>query len=142
MVRDFGSEWGRFDQSNLSAADRAEMFEGYFHISPWDGLPSESIGADIGCGSGRWASLVAPRVGHLRLVDPSDDALLVARQNLANLGNVSFYQASVDNLPFEEESLDFAYALGVLHHVPETAEAVLSIAKVLKPGAPLGGGRP
>lgn len=136
VVRDFGSEWSRFDQSSLSAIDQAEMFEGYFHIFPWNSLPPGSIGADIGCGSGRWASLVAPRVGHLRLVEPSGDALAVARQNLSNAANVSFCQASVDSLPFEEGSLDFAYSLGVLHHVPDTAEAIHSIARILKAGAP------
>lgn len=136
VVKDFGSEWSRFDQSSLSAVDQAEMFEGYFHIFPWDSLPPGSIGADIGCGSGRWAVLAAPRVGHLGLVDPSGDALAVARQNLSNAANVSFHQASVDGLPFEAGSLDFAYSLGVLHHVPDTAEAIHSIARVLKPGAP------
>jgi len=136
VVRDFGSEWSRFDQSSLSAVDQAEIFEGYFYIFPWDSLPPGSIGADIGCGSGRWASLVAPRVGHLSLVDPSEDALAVARQNLSNTANVSFHQASVGGLPFEEGSLDFAYSLGVLHHVPHTEEAIHSVAHVLKPGAP------
>ena len=136
VVKDFGSEWSRFDQSGLSASDHLEVFDDYFHIFPWNGLPTDSIGADVGCGSGRWASLVAPRVGHLRLVDPSGDALNVARRNLSNAGNVSFHQASVDGLPFEEGSLDFAYSLGVLHHVPDTAEAIHSIAHVLKPGAP------
>lgn len=136
VVKDFGSEWSRFDQSSLSAADQAEMFEGYFHIFPWESLPSGSVGADIGCGSGRWASLVAPRVGTLRLVDPSGEALDVARRNLTKAANVSFYQASVDDLPFENGSLDFAYSLGVLHHVPDTAEAIHSIAHLLKPGAP------
>lgn len=136
VVRDFGSEWSRFDQRDLPDADRAEMFEGYFHIFPWGSLPADSIGADIGCGSGRWASLVAPRIGHLSLVDPSDDALDVARRNLSTTANVSFHQASVDSLPFEEGSLDFAYSLGVLHHVPDTERAIHSIAHVLKPGAP------
>ncbi|MBC7597731.1 MAG: class I SAM-dependent methyltransferase, partial [Polaromonas sp.] len=55
---------------------------------------------------------------------------------LANAANVSFHQASVDVLPFEAGSLDFAYSLGVLHHVPDTEGAIHSIARVLKPGAP------
>jgi len=136
VVKDFGSEWSRFDQSKLSAADQAEIFENYFHIFPWDSLPSGSIGADIGCGSGRWASLIAPRVGHLHLLDPSGDALAVARQNLSDAVNVSFHQASVDSLPFEGGSLDFAYSLGVLHHLIDTQEAIYSISRVLRPGAP------
>lgn len=136
VVKDFGSEWSRFDQSGLSAADHTKMFHDYFHIFPWAELPSNAVGADIGCGSGRWAALVAPRVGHLHLVDPSGDALSVARQNLASEASTSFHQASVDNLPFDERSLDFAYALGVLHHVPDTREAIKSIALILKSGAP------
>ncbi len=136
VVKDFGSEWSRFDQSDLSATDQAEMFKDYFDIFSWNLLPHNATGADIGCGSGRWASLVAPRVGHLSLVDPSSDALVVARKNLSNAKNVSFHCTSVDSLPFEEQSLDFAYSLGVLHHVPDTADAIHSIAKVLKPGAP------
>ncbi len=136
VVQDFGSEWSRFDQSGLSASDHLEVFDDYFHIFPWVSLTESSIGADVGCGSGRWASLVAPRVGHLRLVDPSGDALNVARRNLSYATNVSFHQASVDGLPFEEESLDFAYSLGVLHHVPDTAAAIHSIARILKSGAP------
>ena len=69
-------------------------------------------------------------------MDPSCDALNVARRNLSNAINVSFHQASVDSLPFEEGSFDFAYSLGVLHHVPDTAEAIQSIARILKAGAP------
>ncbi len=136
VIKDFGSEWSRFDQSILSAADQAEMFKGYFNIFPWHKLTSNSIGADIGCGSGRWASLVAPRVGHLYLIDPSKEALAVAQNNLSNLKNISFYQVPADGLPFKAESLDFAYSLGVLHHVSNTPEAIVSIARVLKPGAP------
>lgn len=136
VVKDFGSEWRRFDQSSLSETDRKVMFDNYFSIFPWGRLPLGSIGADIGCGSGRWASLVAPRVGHLHLIDPSKEALAVAQKNLTNSKNVSFYQVSVGNLPFKNESLDFVYSLGVLHHVFNTENAINSIAKVLKPGAP------
>ena len=32
--------------------------------------------------------------------------------------------------------MDFGYALGVLHHVPNTQEGLNSCIKLLKPGAP------
>jgi ubiquinone/menaquinone biosynthesis C-methylase UbiE len=136
VVKDFGSEWSRFDQSQLREQDHKGMFESYFHIFPWAKISSSSIGADIGCGSGRWAVLMAPKVGHLHLIDPSEDALQVAKLNLAKNGNTSYHIASVDGLPFTDSSLDFAYALGVLHHVPDTRAAIKSIARTLKPGAP------
>lgn len=136
VVKDFGAEWSRFDQSGFSAADRNDVFNDYFRIFPWQSLPVNAVGADIGCGSGRWAASVAPQVGYLHLVDASSDALSVARRNLASENNVGFCHASVDDLPFEVESLDFAYSLGVLHHVPDTRAAIKSVAAVLKPGAP------
>jgi ubiquinone/menaquinone biosynthesis C-methylase UbiE len=137
-VEGFGREWAAFTQSesNLAAADRRAMFECYFSIFPWDALPPQSVGADIGCGSGRWALLAATRVGHLNAVDAAARALDVARSNLVGLDNVSFHHASVSALPFKDGTLDFAYSLGVLHHVPDTAEAIRDVAAKLKPGAP------
>ncbi len=137
-VEGFGREWTAFPQSeaDLTDADRRAMFDSYFAIFPWDLLPRQSIGADIGCGSGRWAMLAAPRVGHLHAVDAGAAALAVARSNLAGFDNVSFHLASVSALPFEDGTLDFAYALGVLHHVPDTAQAVRDVAVKLKTGAP------
>lgn len=132
-VRGFGEEWTRFDQSGLSDADREAIFDSYFSMVDWVPLAT-AVCADIGCGSGRWAAVVAPKVGKLHLVDASDAALDVAKRNLASSANVHFHRASVDALPFDDNSLDFAYSLGVLHHVPDTAAAIAAVAPKIKPG--------
>ncbi len=137
VIDDFGEEWGRFDQSNLSLNDWIRIFNAYFDIFPWHSLPPESVGADIGCGSGRWAAAVAPRVAHLHVVDASAKAIKIAGENLREHHNITFHEASLDQLSIQDNSLDFAYSLGVLHHVPDTQAAICSIAKLLKPGAPL-----
>ncbi|MEJ7745213.1 MAG: class I SAM-dependent methyltransferase [Luteimonas sp.] len=134
-VDSFGDEWSRFDQSDLGDAEAKMIFDEYFAIFPWDSLPEDATGFDMGCGSGRWARLVAPRVGHLHCVDPSK-ALAVARQALATCPNVSFHGTSLDDVPLPPGSQDFGYSLGVLHHVPDTASAVRSCVALLKPGAP------
>jgi len=134
----FGHEWSTFRQSDreLSQRDRETIFRSYFSIFPWQELPTNAVGIDVGCGSGRWSVMVAPRIGHLHLLDASKDALAVARQNLSDVRNVSFHLASVDEIPLEDNSLDFAFSLGVLHHVPDTAAGIRSIAAKLKAGAP------
>jgi SAM-dependent methyltransferase len=134
----FGHEWSTFRQgeSELSLADREAIFHCYFEIFPWQELSPDAVGIDVGCGSGRWSMMVAPKVGHLHLLDASKHALAVARDNLANVPNVSFHLASVDNIPLDDNSLDFAFSLGVLHHVPDPAAAIRSIAAKLKAGAP------
>lgn len=134
VVEAFGEEWSRFDQDGLAAEERLAIFDDYFSVLPWQELPPQAIAADIGCGSGRWAIAVAPRVGRLICVDASPAALDVARRNLARWQNVDFRCADVGNLPFADGELDFAYSLGVLHHVPDTHAAIAQVARVLKPG--------
>jgi ubiquinone/menaquinone biosynthesis C-methylase UbiE len=139
VARGFGQEWSTFrqDSDHLSAEQRQEIFDDYFRIFPWHLLPAGGgVGIDVGCGTGRWSMLVAPRVGHLHLLDASAEALGVARQNLSFADNVSFHANSVAEIPLPPDSLDFAYSLGVLHHVPDTQAAIEAIAGKLKPGAP------
>jgi SAM-dependent methyltransferase len=134
-VEAFGDEWVRFDQSALDEAEASRHFENYFSVFPWDDLPREPEGFDMGCGSGRWARFVAPRVGKLHCVDPSA-ALHVAKRNLAAHQNVDYHLGSTDNAGIRPGSQDFGYSLGVLHHVPDTAAAIRSCVSLLKPGAP------
>jgi SAM-dependent methyltransferase len=137
-VAGFGREWSYFLPDGIDHRERAQVFDDYFRIFPWNVLPSDGgCGADIGCGSGRWAMLVAPRVRELHLIDASATALEVARAALGDATNVEFHHASVDAMPLDDDTLDFAYSLGVLHHVPDTDAALRSIAAKLKPGAPL-----
>jgi ubiquinone/menaquinone biosynthesis C-methylase UbiE len=136
-VAGFGDEWSTFDQSELSESELTTVFAQYFAIFPWEALPPDAVGFDIGCGSGRWAKSVAPRVKQLHCIDPSPDALRVAMRNLAEQDNCSFHVASVDAIPLEDGTMDFGYALGVLHHVPDTGAGIRSCVAKLKPGAPL-----
>ena len=136
-VDGFGREWSAFDQTGLPEDDLARQFDGYFGIFPFDALPPDSEGFDLGCGSGRWASEVAKRVGTLHCIDPSPDALAVARRRMAGQANVTFHVASADSIPLAEGSQDFGYALGVLHHIPDTARALRDCVAKLKAGAPL-----
>src|SRR5450631_1219030 len=139
VARGFGKEWSTFrqDEESLSLEQRTAIFENYFRIFPWNLLPSDGgTGIDVGCGTGRWSIMVAPRVAHLHLLDVSPEALAVARENFGGLTNVEFHANSVAEILLPDKSLDFAFSLGVLHHVPDTQEAILSIAEKLKPGAP------
>lgn len=136
-VEGFGYEWSQYDQSSVPSGELHQIFEEYFSLFPWQQLPPSAIGFDVGCGSGRWARLVAPRVGRLHCVDASAEALSVARGNLSGLSNCELHHASVGELPFADGSMDFGYSLGVLHHVPDTAGAIAACTAKLKPGAPL-----
>ena len=134
-VNGFGEEWSKFDQSELPERELVELFESYFSIFPWDKLPENAEGFDVGCGSGRWAKLVAPRVGRLHCIEPSA-ALEVARKNLIQFHNCTFHRAIVNAMPIEDAGMDFGYSLGVLHHIPDTQAAIDACVNKLKTGAP------
>jgi SAM-dependent methyltransferase len=136
IVKGFGEEWAAFDQAALAGKEYELIFHRYFHIFPWQLLPENAVGFDLGCGSGRWARGVAPRVGLLHCIDASPKALAVAERNLADQANVRFHLASVEDIPLADSSMDFGYCLGVLHHVPNTMAGLRSVVTKLKSGAP------
>lgn len=135
-VAGFGEEWDSFDQTKLGEPEWSAMFASYFVIFPWDRLPANAEGFDLGCGSGRWSAGVIDRVGKLHCIDPSEKALAVARRRLATKDNAEFHCVSVDAIPLADASQDFGYSLGVLHHIPDTLAAMQDCVRKLKPGAP------
>jgi ubiquinone/menaquinone biosynthesis C-methylase UbiE len=136
VVNDFGKEWTKFNQSNILSDELLKIFNQYFALFRWDKLPENPKGFDLGCGSGRWAFFCAPKVGQLHCIDPSETALQVTKKNLSEFDNCFYYVASVDNIPLDDNSMDFGYSLGVLHHVPDTTGGIKSCVKLLKSGAP------
>lgn len=125
IQRTFGEEW--VAHGDVLPEHRDE-FAAYFDLVELDGLDDRVVG-DLGCGSGRWATFMAPRCGELVLVDFSD-AIFVARQNLRGADNAIFVLADVLDLPFADDAFDLAYCLGVLHHTPVDAlDATRSLAR-------------
>ena len=135
VVEEFGNEWNEFDQSELSEEELNSIFNDYFRVFPWEKISKSSQGFDLGCGSGRWAKFVSPKVGKLFCIDPSN-AIEIAKKNLKKFKNCSFIKSGVDQIPLEDNSMDFGYSLGVLHHVPDTLDGLKKAVNKLKKGAP------
>lgn len=135
-IASFGEEWTTFDQQLLELQELQRWFDAYFAIFPWSSLPEESEGFDMGCGSGRWARFVAPRVKRLHCIEPSR-AIEVAREALRDFPQVVFHSATTGSVQIPPESQDFGYSLGVLHHIPDPEGALRDCVRLLKPGAPL-----
>ncbi len=135
-VEGFGEEWGAYTQLALNRDEHRRMFDQYFAIFPFEKLPGGAEGFDLGCGSGRWAELVAEKVGRLHCIDPSAKALAVAQRRLERSPNTTFHQSGVDSIPLPDASQDFGYSLGVLHHIPDPQAGLRSCVAKLKPGAP------
>ena len=135
VINDFGNEWDKYKQNN-NYPDLDNAFEQYFKIFPSDYLNDQKTGFDAGCGSGRWAKYIAPKVKKLYCIEPSSKAINVAKKNLNFLDNCVFECCSINSSEIKNESMDFGYCLGVLHHIPNTKQALLSCTKKLKKGSP------
>ena len=135
-VTHFGDQWALFDQTALSPVELQDIFESYFHIFPWHCLPHDAVGFDMGCGSGRWANHVAPKVHRLYCFDAAQAAVRVAKKALRHHRNCDVALASIDHIPLPDESMDFGYSLGVLHYIPDPVAGLRSCVAKLKPGAP------
>ena len=135
VVKDFGVEWEEFQFSEHNNKVLHKAWEQYFNIFPWDTISKNSNGFDMGCGSGRWAQFVAPKVGKLSCIDPSS-AIEVAKKNLSTFENVQYFNETSNSCSLDDNSQDFGYCLGVLHHIPNTQDGIYDCAKKLKSGAP------
>lgn len=128
-VASFGEEWSAFHTFN-----EYEIFnagDNYFDIVPSSVLNKSANVLDVGCGTGRWSYYIADKVDFVECVDPSK-AVLAAANLLKDKRNTRITQASVDNIPFADNSFDFVFSLGVLHHVPDTKEAVKKCVQKVK----------
>lgn len=135
-VQNFGIEWKKFNQDYIFENKEFKiLFDNYFDIFPWSKINKNSIGFDLGCGSGRWAKNFSKHVKKLYCIDPSYEAILTAKQNLQNQ-NCEFINSTIENSNLPDNSMDFGYSLGVLHHVPDTLLALKIANKKLKKGAP------
>ncbi len=88
---------------------------------------------DIGCGSGRWTDYFVDKAGFIEAID-SSDAILVADKMLGAKDNVRITKASVDTIPWNDETFDFGMSIGVLHHIPDTKQALINCVKKIKKG--------
>ena len=90
---------------------------------------------DVGCGNGAFTELIAEQGEPLLLVgiDPSDAQLAFARKHPL-LQNAEFVNADAMALPFEDNSFDLAVMPLVIFFVPEPAQGVSEMARVVAPG--------
>lgn len=92
-------------------------------------------GIDIGCGEGTNTRLVANSGCRLVGLDPSVKFIEHANAHQKNASHhLSYVVGSATNLPFEDESFDFAISTMCLMDVPDLDSAIKESYRVLKPG--------
>jgi ubiquinone/menaquinone biosynthesis C-methylase UbiE len=133
----FGDLWHRYDDNlfEQSVTLFAERMTANGFDLEW--LRDKTC-LDAGCGGGRY-SIAMARFGASRVVgcDISESGLKDAAKRAADLNAVEFRRASVLDLPFADETFDFCWSAGVLHHTIDPDRGLDEVSRVLKRGGKL-----
>ena len=131
-VENFGFEWNVHALTQLDGASSDESertFRAKTGFTPED-LRGRLI-LDVGCGMGRFSDVVSRWGGTVVGIDLSR-AVEAAQRNIGGRENVNIAQADIFELPFRDETFDFIFSIGVLHHTPSTKAAFDRLPKLLR----------
>ena len=128
----FGWQWQHFTQTD-------EKYEQQFlgWIAPVKPeFFKDQIILEGGCGKGRHTQLAAQWGAHEVIGVDLSDAVETAFAATRELPNAHIVQADIFNLPFARV-FDYAFSVGVLHHLPDPRAGFKSLASKVKSGAHL-----
>ena len=92
---------------------------------------------ECACGTGMLSAPVAGVCRHLTATDFSENMLKRAKKNCRESDNISFTQADIMNLPFEDNSFDKVVAANVIHLLDEPMKALCELRRVCRNGGQL-----
>lgn len=103
-------------------------------LVPFASFAGKSV-IEIGFGAGYDALTIARSGANYVGIDLTPENVVRASAHLAAYQlHPTFLVGDAEHLDFADNSFDVAYSNGVLHHVPDTDQALREIARVLKPG--------
>lgn len=93
---------------------------------------------EIGCGNGYGTYLINLlfKPAEIEAIDLDPRMIKRAKKNAkkTDLLNVNYQEASVTDLPFEDEAFDAVVDFGIIHHVRNWEDAIKECARVIKEG--------
>ena len=131
----YGNLWDNLD-NNYLINESKQVLENIFEKNniSIDEIKGKNV-LDMGCGSGRFtigfAQLGAKEVTG---VDLGVTGIEIGRKATKELGleNIKFVKNNILSLPFEDESFDFVFSKGVLHHTGDLEKGLNEFHRVMK----------
>ena len=130
LFSDF-DEYHYFEEPVKLLGDRFELND--LPIAEFQGQKA----LDAGCGGGRYTiALKIIGFGEVIGVDISEPGLENCRARIKEKGieGITYKKGSVLALPFDDETFDFVFSNGVLHHTKDLVKGIHELLRVLKRG--------
>jgi ubiquinone/menaquinone biosynthesis C-methylase UbiE len=123
--RRFFSEADKFLPRNKLPFDR---------LIPFDKLPRWDV-LEIGVGNGSHAGLLARHAKSFTGIDLTEYAVKSTTERMKVFGtNAKILQMDAEKLDFPDQSFDFIWTWGVIHHSSDTRAILKQMHRVLRPG--------
>ena len=134
-VRFFELADQRFYGWNTPLHDERGAFSKIFDYDRMVGKKVLEIGCGMGCMVMNWAK----RGALVTAVDLNPTAVRQTRTRFERFGLTGdIRESDGEALPFDDNTFDYVYSWGVLHHTPGTRKALAELYRVLKPGGTFG----
>lgn len=135
----FGWQWNKwakvqFEDENIGKPMKGHTLNMFKKITELNKKKLKNkIILDIGCGPGRFIDISKKLGSKLIVAIDYSSAIDASKENFKNKDqNILFIQADALNLPFKDNSFDFAYSIGVFHHTPDPEKGVKEAQRILK----------
>src|SRR5688572_4771922 len=130
-IADFGEEWTSYPDAG-GFFGSAELFNDFFRPLVSDRDLVGTRVADIGAGTGRFVNVLASAgSSHVIAVEPSDAFRVLCENTASFQERITYIKATGDTLP-PTGDLDYVFATGVLHHIPEPTPVVEAAFRALR----------
>ena len=120
--------WNDFDKEMVDEAVKLLSIRLRRNKVPLSLIKNKLI-LDDGCGSGRY-SIALKKLGAKKVI-----GLDKGKGKKLKCEGVEFVNGNVLNLPFKNNTFDFVFCNGVLHHTNNTKQGIREIYRVLKPNS-------
>ncbi len=128
-AENFGAQWQVFD--HVSAHHRQQFLDWIAPVTP--DFVANKVVLEGGCGKGRHTRLIGEWGAREVIGIDFSEAVEAAWRNTRDLPNVHIIQADIFRLPIRPV-IDYAFSVGVLHHLPDPRAGFTSLASRVRPG--------
>ena len=130
----FGFQWNIHRETQLDSYSGLPISRNrVFEVTGW---PEQMEGQKIleaGSGAGRFTEVLLSTGAEVYSFDYSDAVEANWKSN-GHRSNLNLFQGDIFNIPFEDQSFDKVFCLGVIQHTPDPELAFSSLAAKVRPG--------